>query len=135
MKIVIDTNVFIAAFISPRGKSSEVMERCFTLHEVVCSEFILNEFRDKMLGKFKREPSDVAEAISLLRARLIMVTPAELSKAASRDTKDDPILGTAIAGQAEQIITGDKDLLSLASFGTIRIVNPTVFFDEDQTLE
>lgn len=133
MRLVIDTNVLIAAFISPRGKSSEVLERCIALHEVVCSEFILTELHAKLIQKFRRDPADVVDAISLLRTRFEIVTPEKLKAPASRDANDEPILGTALAGQAEKIVTGDKDLLSLNSYMGIQIVSPTVFMEQEQT--
>jgi putative PIN family toxin of toxin-antitoxin system len=44
MKVVLDTNVLIAAFIT-RGSSSDLLEHCIRQHEIVTSEFILDEFR------------------------------------------------------------------------------------------
>jgi len=133
VKIVLDTNVLIAAFISPSGRSHELLERCATFHVIVCSEFILEELRDKLVNKFKRDSPDVESAIDLLRTRIQLVVPTSLEQPISRDPKDDPILGTAIAGEAEQIITGDKDLLSLESYLGIKIVKPGEFLTEDES--
>lgn len=133
MKLVIDTNVFIAAFISPSGKSSEVLEHCATFHTIVCSEYILEELREKLLGKFQRKASDVNDAVDLLRTRIQIVKPVTFEGPVSRDAKDDPVLGTALAGQAEYIITGDKDLQSLGKYRSIKIVNPTGFLTEEET--
>jgi uncharacterized protein len=44
-----------------------------------------------------------------------------------RDPKDQMILATAIAGNAEVIISGDKDLLTLCSFRDIFIFSPFEF--------
>ena len=52
MKIALDTNVLIAAFIA-RGVCNDLLEHCVRRHELVTSEFILNEFREKLTGKFK----------------------------------------------------------------------------------
>jgi predicted nucleic acid-binding protein len=41
-----------------------------------------------------------------------------------RDPNDDPILQTAVAAQAELLVAGDRDLLSLKSFHGIGIVTP-----------
>lgn len=133
MKLVIDTNVFIAAFISPSGKSSELLEHCATFHTIVCSEYILDELQEKLIGKFRRKPLDVRDALDLLRTRIQLVTPAPLEKPVSRDAKDDPILGTAIAGEAKRIITGDKDLLSLGSYRGIKMIKPAEFLTEEET--
>jgi predicted nucleic acid-binding protein len=39
-----------------------------------------------------------------------------------RDPKDEPILECAARAEAERIVTGDRDLLSLASYRQIGIV-------------
>jgi predicted nucleic acid-binding protein len=46
-----------------------------------------------------------------------------------RDKDDLPVLGTAIAGEATCIVTGDQDLLTLRRFRGIDIVNPRTFYD------
>lgn len=46
-----------------------------------------------------------------------------------RDPKDDFILECAAKANADLIVTGDKDLLSLNSFGTIKIVTPRQYMD------
>ena len=46
-----------------------------------------------------------------------------------RDPKDDFILECAETGGADLIVTGDKDLLSLASYGRIEIVTPRQYLD------
>jgi predicted nuclease of predicted toxin-antitoxin system len=43
-----------------------------------------------------------------------------------RDPKDEPILECAERAEAECIVTGDHDLLSLASYRGIRIIGPRV---------
>jgi putative PIN family toxin of toxin-antitoxin system len=44
-----------------------------------------------------------------------------------RDPDDDVILACAIKGQADGVITRDKDLLSLGSYQGIAIVTPETF--------
>jgi predicted nucleic acid-binding protein len=41
-----------------------------------------------------------------------------------RDPNDDPILETAVAANADLLVAGDRDLLSLRSFQGISIVTP-----------
>lgn len=126
MRVVIDTNVLISAFIG-RGSSHKVLEYCVHHHQVVTSRFILDELRGKLLGKFKYTPTVVAEAIGLLQARMEVVVPAPLTSPVCRDADDDNVLATALAGNCERIITGDKDLLILQRFNAIEIVNPATF--------
>jgi predicted nucleic acid-binding protein len=46
-----------------------------------------------------------------------------------RDPDDLPVLGTAVAGGANLIITGDQDLLVLQRFGACDIISPRTFYD------
>lgn len=126
MRLVLDTNVLIAAFIA-RGTCSDVLEQCIRHHEVISSEFILGEFRDKMIQKFKYSPQEADAAIVLLRSRLRVVAPAELKDPVCRDPDDDMVLATAIAGGAVCIVTGDADLLDMGRFLEIDILAPAAF--------
>ena len=58
-----------------------------------------------------------------------LVTPTSLDQPVCRDPEDDQILGTAIAAQAQCIVTGDKDLLVLQQYEGIQIVSPNDFSD------
>ena len=46
---------------------------------------------------------------------------------ASRDPRDDKILELAVSGNADCIVTGDDDLLTLNSFRGIAIITPADF--------
>ena len=52
MRILLDTNVPIAALIA-RGLCHELLEQCARRHNLVTSDFILDEVRDKLIQKFK----------------------------------------------------------------------------------
>lgn len=43
MRILLDTNVLIAAFLT-RGICNELLEHCLRHHQLINSEFLLNEF-------------------------------------------------------------------------------------------
>ncbi len=47
-----------------------------------------------------------------------------------RDPKDNKFLELAVAGNADCIVTGDKDLLVLDPFRNIRIITPKEFLDQ-----
>ena len=132
MKIVLDTNVLIAAFIT-RGMCSDVFKHCVRRHTLVTSEFILNEFRGKLVRKFKYSVEEAGEAVELLRSRMEVVMPANLEAAVCRDPDDDAILETAIAGDAVCIVTGDTDLLVIKQFRNIDILRPSKFAEYEAT--
>jgi len=46
-----------------------------------------------------------------------------------RDADDARILAEAVAGGADVVVTGDRDLLDLADRSPLRIVTPRVFWE------
>ena len=128
MRIVFDTNVLIAAFIS-HGVCADLVEHCIHHHEIVASEFIFAEFSKNLSVKLKTPISDVNEAVRLLRSRIAVVAPLNLGTRVCRDPKDDHILGAAIQGDCQCIITGDKDLLILKKHRGIKIILPRDFWE------
>lgn len=131
MKIVLDTNILIAAFIS-HGVCSELFEHCICLHEIVVSKFILTEFSENLLTKFKFSKYEVNKAVQLLQGHLIIVTPEKLVENVCRDPKDNFILATAIKGKCQCIISGDDDLLVLKQYKGIDIVSPQNFWQYEK---
>lgn len=49
---------------------------------------------------------------------------------ACRDPNDDHVIATALAVNASIIVTGDKDLLTLGQFQTVRILTARAFLTE-----
>jgi putative PIN family toxin of toxin-antitoxin system len=127
MRILLDTNVLIAAFIS-HGVCAELLEYCAYHHDLISSDFILKEFRENLAIKFKISIRESSEATQLLATRMNIVKPLELDSKTCRDQDDDRILGTAIAGQCQCVITGDKDLLVLKKYKGVDIISPQDFW-------
>jgi putative PIN family toxin of toxin-antitoxin system len=129
MRLVLDTNVLIAAFIS-RGLCSEVLEICLKKHEIVLSEALANELRKNLVHKFHLPEKDTEEYLHVLSLHADWVRPPGLNRLVSRDPKDDAIIATALSGKAAYLVTGDKDLLSLKKFGRVQIITPRVFWEK-----
>jgi uncharacterized protein len=127
MRIVLDTNVLVAAFIT-HGICNELLEHCALHHEIFVSEFILEEFRDTLIEKFGFAPHQAGEAVHLLQTRSTIVNPDSLGQPVSRDSDDDNILAAAVTGGCRCLVTGDKDLLCLERFQGIEILPPNAFW-------
>jgi len=63
-----------------------------------------------------------------LRDEAERVNPSELTDSPCRDKDDNIIIGTALSGNAEFIITGDEDLLVLKTYKGIDIITPREFW-------
>ena len=131
MRIVLDTNVLIAAFIA-HGTCNELLEHCVVNHDIVLSNFILNELKDTLMGKFKFTAAEARNVVNLLQSRCEVVETKKLPSPLSRDPDDDNIIATALSGACDCIITGDNDLLDLKKAGDINILSPNDFWREER---
>lgn len=127
MKIVLDTNVLIAAFIS-HGACAELLEHCALYHDIVLSKAILDEFLDVLVRKFGFSRTESRQAVSLVRSRAALVKPTPMAKPICRDPDDDVVLATAEAGDCDCLISGDKALLVIGEYSGIRILSPGEFW-------
>jgi len=127
MRLVLDANVLIAAFVA-RGVCAELLEYCVREHEPVTSEAVIEEVRRNLVDKIKATAAQADQTVRLLRTRLEVVEPVALDPPVCRDPDDDVVLGTAIAGGCEAIVTGDRDLLDLVTHRDIAIVSPRGFW-------
>jgi len=131
MRVLLDTNVLIAAFIT-HGACSELLEHCARSHTVISSAALLQELEDKLVGKFRFTRSETREVVVLLQSKLELVQPAALQAPVCRDPDDDIVLATAVAGACDCLVTGDKDLLVLKRFQNIGILAPADFWRHER---
>jgi putative PIN family toxin of toxin-antitoxin system len=127
MKIVLDTNVLIAAFIS-HGTCAEILEHCVLNHTLISSKPLIEEFQNKLKTKFQFSLAEIRNAQSILKPVLQMVVPRKLQSPVCRDPDDDIVLATALTGKCDCILTGDKDLLDIKIFQGIEILLPGNFW-------
>ena len=132
MRLVIDTNVLIVAFIS-HGVCNEVLEHAVLHHDVVLSTFILAELKEKLTHKFKFTNREANGVVRLLKSRCAIADTPSLPSPVCRDPDDDNIIATAISGTCGYIVTGDKDLLDLEKVGDILIISPNQFWQIETT--
>lgn len=127
MKLVLDTNVLLAAVLAP-GLCRELVRKHIHAHELCCSLGLLEEFTDKLRHKRVVEP-DIVPLFIAYRQRVSLVVAAPLSAPVCRDPVDDLVLATALSGHADVIISGDKDLLVLKVYQGIPILSPRQFLE------
>jgi putative PIN family toxin of toxin-antitoxin system len=127
MRVVLDTNVIVAAF-ATKGLCSDIFEICLLDHSILISEYILLEVKEKLIDKIHLTQSSVNDIVSYLRNQAEVVIPEELHESVCRDKDDINIIGTALSGDARFIITGDEDLLDLEKYKNIEILTPREFW-------
>jgi putative PIN family toxin of toxin-antitoxin system len=124
VRIALDSSVLIAAHISRAGVCAELLEDLLLHHELVASEFILEEVSRKLVVKFKFPKREVHQVVVFLRRVGMIVVPADLPSDVCRDQADIPVLGTAVGGQCALLVSVDRDLIDMHRIGQIAIIRP-----------
>lgn len=128
MRVVLDTNVLLAG-IATYGICEGLLNIALRDHVVILSDHILTELAEHYVGKFKATPEQAGVVANLLRLQCELVTPAEVPSDAFEDADDLPVLGTAVAGRADCVVTGDKRLQELGYYQGIPLFSPREFYD------
>ena len=129
MKVVLDSNVLLAAF-RAHGFCHALVAICVDRHALILSEAIPAEVEEHLSGKFGASAAHARQVAAFLRAECHIVQPAAISTESCHDTDDLPIWGTALAGKADCLGTGDQALLSLETFQGVRILSPRDFYEQ-----
>jgi len=128
MKVVLDTNVLVAAF-AARGLCHALLELCVDQHEIVLSPDILKEVAAALQKKLRVPPKVAKDVTEYLSAHATLQKVTRLEKRVSRDPSDDHVLALAEQSRAEYVIIGDDDLLVLKEHKGIPIVLPRQFWE------
>ena len=129
IRYVFDTNVIVSSLLFENSKPAKALRYALKQGKVLLSLELLEEISE-VLGreKFNRfiTSEEREEFLETFVARAILVEIYEKVEVC-RDPKDDKILELALNGQAEYIVSGDKDLLVLNPFRNVKIVTPEEF--------
>ncbi len=128
MRIVVDTNVFVSAALKESSWPATVVrwvERNGGLLKTPATEQELLLVLERPRFAAKIPPVFVANLRRLFAAAELV--PISERVVACRDPKDDKFLELAFNGRADIIVSGDADLLTLATFRHIPIIDPATF--------
>jgi putative PIN family toxin of toxin-antitoxin system len=129
IRVVLDTNVIISAALSKNSTPDKVVNYAIDSTILLISNDTFNELQEKLLSnKFDKyvQVQTRKTFLKTLHAISEMVTIGKRITAC-RDSKDDKFLELAVNGDANYIVTGDKDLLVLHSFETVEILTAADF--------
>jgi uncharacterized protein len=97
--------------------------------EMITSPALLDELgRVLSYPKLQAVIGDADELIELLALGAVVINPTE-TVTVSRDPDDDRLIEAALAANADVIVTGDQDLLTLGSVDQIKILSPREFLE------
>ncbi len=130
-RLVIDSNVWIAALISLTGTARQLVDAVLDNDiDILMSETTFTELVARLdRPKFDRyrEPEAWNLFLSELVELALWLEDAGTATGISRDPDDDKFLALAVLGRADAIISGDRDLLELVTHEGIPILTPAQF--------
>jgi len=140
-RVTFDTVVFVRSLMSPYGWWARLVFDYADRYTLVVSEPVVKELtevlhRPALTRKYRPLATrSISTILSLLAAAEWVDTPD--IPPVSRDPKDDKFLATAKAGQADYLVSEDRDLLDLDEYEGIQIITAEEFLhileEEDQT--
>lgn len=129
IRAVFDTNVLISAALSRTGPPFKCLDlaKQGVVESVTCKE-ILDEFKQKMIEKFKRSTDQADDLVGdVLGYSQVASITGEL-RAVEADPSDDKVVECAVVGGATHIVSGDsRHLLKLGRYRDIPIIKPAEF--------
>jgi putative PIN family toxin of toxin-antitoxin system len=129
MKVMLDTNVLVSA-VATRGLCADVLREVLAEHELVICPQIISELKRTLQDKFAVPRQLVNDFIELARRDSIHCIPGKLPTIKLRDKEELGILATAIAGGADVLVTGDKEMQGIGAAGGVKIMSPRDFWEE-----
>lgn len=132
MRIVLDTNVLIAALLSPHGAPAQLLELALAGEVVLLlDDRILAEYRDvARRPKFGFAEADVARVLDGVEAMAEHITALPLAVTLP-DPADLPFLEVAAAGQADALVTGNaRHFVSKRGRHGVRVSTPREALDK-----
>lgn len=128
MRVFLDTNV-LASAVATRGICADLLQAALAEHEVVVSEQVLAELGRILQQTFRTPPGLAQETIDFLRREADVVADAPKLQIRVRDADDKGIVEQAVAGGADVLVTGNRDLLGMGEDRPLPIVNPRGFWE------
>lgn len=137
IRVVLDTNILVAFALldeSP-ARRHDALRRCVERVRgaggLLGTKATLAELRDVLLRPgFDRYAPATARArfVDAIATEMTLVVPAVIGRLC-RDPDDDMFLAAALAGDADWLVTVDRQLLSVRQVGRTRILRPERFLE------
>jgi putative PIN family toxin of toxin-antitoxin system len=138
MIVLLDTNTWISAFLTPRGTPGRVVTLIrLGLLDAVASERLWSELGraveyDRVRKALERDGllEDARRFVQAHPKVALVPSVAPVANWVASDPDDDWVVQCALTAKAERIVTGDKALLELRQVQDVRVVTPRELLDE-----
>lgn len=132
-RVVFDVNVLVSAALAPGGIPARAIaaavKRHWTIIGLLHTTNELAEVLDRPRFDGRLTNTDLNTFLTGYRQVSTDVEPDLSVTGVADDEEDDRVLGTAVAGRADIVVTGDKGMLAIGSFVGIPIVTARTLLD------
>lgn len=127
MKVVFDTNVYVAEALGGDTASRILASTQHASWRISVSRYILDELKSVLTDELDlpRRSATLTVLRALRRSRLI--EPAPTRHAVPGDPADSEILRTALTAGADYLVTNDRHLLALHPYESVQIITIAEF--------
>jgi uncharacterized protein len=133
VKVVFDTNVLVSALTLPDGQGARAVARIVNGEDALAiSRAIIDELIGVLARKFGRDREQLARTAVFLASLAELVEP-DFVLEVLFDAPDNRILECALMASAQMIVTGDREMLALGSYETVRIVSLSEYLHSDES--
>jgi putative PIN family toxin of toxin-antitoxin system len=124
-RVVIDTNVFVSGILRKDSVAAQAVRRALPHEIILRSGHATAELAEVLLRPKFNKAGTLADRRDLLAEYAAAFDPIEIVFTVTdcRDVRDNIFLELALSGQADIIVTGDADLLSLHPWRGIAILS------------
>ena len=130
MRVFLDTNVLVSAF-GTRGICADVLAVVLAEHELIVGETVLKELSRVLSPKMRMSAALVADAEAFLRQEAAVFSAKSVPDLPFvRDVTDRRVVAEALAGSADVLISGDRDLLDVVGKLPLEVVSPRGFWEK-----
>jgi putative PIN family toxin of toxin-antitoxin system len=129
-KVVLDNNLFVAAYWNPRSASARLIAAA---REGRLLAAVSAAVRREIVGTLRQIPipEDYRRGVEQLLRHAERVEPAEsFPGTVPDDPEDEKYLECAVAAGADYVVSSDRHLLELGSFRGVEIVSPSALARE-----
>jgi hypothetical protein len=127
---VVDTNVFVSSFFG--GNPRKIVDLWKSGQVTIClSKPIIDEYVEVFQRLGLQNERELGELLNLFARGLHVLFSANTPELhlVKEDPDDDKFIECAVALKADFVISGDKNLIAIQDYMSIRIVGPKEFLD------
>lgn len=133
IRAVLDTNVIVAALLVRLGLPWRVLNAAYTstflcfASNAINAEVFRTLGRERIRRKYPVGPTEIERLRRFLESDAALVPITTTVQGVASHPEDDLILATAVSAQGDYLVTGDRQLLALGQYDSVRIVTPRDF--------